>query len=184
MTASDRSGIRPVYLVIIATLVMAIGWFTLVAPRQQSLDRMIQEELYLKQQLDVMQRKTANMDAYQAQLLELQMVQYRLIQHLPNILEYDEIVKQWRQYAHNHGLTLVSVTFARERLKEFYTQQPFKLTVRGSFAEVHNFLYDHFYAEDIAVDLRDFTLVKHAASGELVLSIDGNLYRYLEDLGL
>ena len=134
-------GIVKAFLIILLCIIVAvIGYFTVITPKLEELDRIEKEELNLKSVFDEKAAKAANLDAYKQQLDEMRQSFGALLRQLPNKTEIETLLTDISQTGISSGLEIE--LFKPEGLipKDFYAEYPIKLKVTGRYHQFAQFV--------------------------------------------
>lgn len=142
------------------------------------------KELDLKKQVEDKQKLVANLEAYKAQLAEMERTFGALLRQLPNKKEAENLIVDVAQTSLANGLKNQQIQPGQEIMHDFYAELPYTLRLQGSFHQLAKF------ASDVAalpriVTLHDFATITpskdFAKDKELSLQITAKTYRYLEE---
>ena len=107
--------------------------------------------------------------------------QFSLVaKRLPESLALPALENDLIRAAANLHVQISNLDFGAAIDQEFYSRQPFRLEASGRFHDLYYFLYDVFYAAGNAVSLGDFVIRRSPEPDELLLTLDGSLYRLNE----
>lgn len=175
-----------------ATKAMAIAFFSLVLfgvgywldTRDQvaALDELQAQEQQLKQTFAIKQSKAANLDAYKAQMREIQTSFGIMLRQLPSKTEVADLLVDISQSGLASGLEFELFKPQAELPKEFYVELPIKIRVRGRYHEFGNFI-SRVAALPRIVTLHDFSIEPDTKgnTGQLIMELTAKTYRYIED---
>jgi type IV pilus assembly protein PilO len=172
-------------------LVLAAGagyyWFVWKAKRPELLEARA-KETELMSELQTKARRAANLDAYRAQLAEMEKSFGAMLRQLPNKTEVPNLLVDISQTGLAAGLEEKLFQPQGENKRDFYAELPIAIRLTGDYHEMGKF------ASGIAalpriVTLHDIEITPAgrgnrdivANSGDLVLNVKAKTYRYLED---
>ena len=141
------------------------------------------DEQDLMQTFDERQRKAANIDAYKAQLKEMERSFGAMLRQLPGRTEVPSLLVDISQTGLAAGLQEKLFQPAPEVKKDFYAELPIKIRLTGSYHEFGTFV-SGIAALPRIVTLHDITIVpetKDAGPDRLSLDVTAKTYRYLDD---
>ena len=182
--------IAPKVLTIIAVCLVIIvgGYFFDTSKQISNLEAIELKEIELKQLFEVKQAKAANLDSYKAQLHNIQKTFGSLLSQLPSKTEVADLLTDITQTGLSNGLEFDFFKPQAEKPREFYSELPIDLTVRGQYHEFGKFMSSVSSLPRI-VTIRDFTITKVINNNrkksnkhqELILKANAYTYRYLDE---
>jgi type IV pilus assembly protein PilO len=164
-------------------LTAALIYFVPIRSQMPDLDRARGEEADLMRTFDEKQRKAANIDAYKAQLKEMESSFGAMLRQLPGRTEVPSLLVDISQTGLAAGLQEKLFQPAPEVKKDFYAELPIRIRLTGSYHQFGSFVSGIATLPRI-VTLHDLTIVpetKDAGSDRLTLDVTAKTYRYLED---
>ncbi len=175
-------------VILLLCALIAVGWYFFdIEDQYLQLERHQQTEQELRQQFEIKQAKAANLDAYKAQLAEMQESFGAMLRQLPNRTEVAGLLVDVSQTGLAAGLEFELFQPQNEIPKEFYAELPIKLRVRGRYHEFGDFVSGLVSLPRI-VTLHDFS-IRRASGGAgaepgkrpLILEATAKTYRYLDE---
>lgn len=173
---------------IIATLLMAVllglGYNFYIVDMENQLDAKVAEEETLKQQFSSKAFKAANLEAYIAQMKEMETSFGAMLRQLPSDTEVPGLLEDITRTGLGSGLEFEEIKLLPEVTQQFYIELPIQITVTGNYHDLATFVSGVASLPRI-VTLHDFD-VKPATEGDtsqLRMSILAKTYRY-NDRGL
>jgi len=171
-------------------LIFVIGacvmvYFLAWKPNKPDLDAARAEEVSLLETFTVKARKAANLDAYKAQLQEIERSFGAMLRKLPNKTEVPNLLTDISQQGAGAGLDQKLFQPNAQVTKDFYAELPIKMRLTGSFHSIGAFV-SGIAALPRIVTLHDveITPVSRDARGgvdQLQLDVVAKTYRYLDD---
>ena len=169
---------------IFVVAVSAMSYFMAWKPKKPELDSARDQEMALLQTLEQKARKAANLDAYKAQLAEMEQSFGAMLRKLPNKTEVPNLLTDISQQGAGAGLDQKLFQPDAQINKDFYAELPIKMKLTGSFHAIGAFV-SGIAALPRIVTLHDVDIspVKTDGSGsdQLQLSVTAKTYRYLDD---
>lgn len=146
---------------------------------QLVLERSEAQEVTLRQDFEAKSFRAANLEAYKAQLVEIEERFGTLLKQLPSDTEVPGLLEDITQMGLNSGLEFESITLQPETAKQFYIELPISIVVEGSYHDMGTFVSSIASLPRI-VTLHDFNIAPVAAgNGDLLrMSILARTYRY------
>lgn len=161
----------------ICIAVLAAGFWFDTRMQLEDLDKLRAEEPTLKQTFETKQHKAANLDAYKAQMEEMERSFGAMLRQLPSKTEVAELLVDISQAGLANGLQFEYFKPQNEKPVEFYAELPISIRVTGSYHEFGKFISD-IAALPRIVTLHDFSVVP--SGDKLVMDVTAKTYRYLE----
>lgn len=175
-----RIGAIAVILVVAAALgIYMLAW----KPKKPLLEQVQAEEVTLFSTLEEKARKAANLDAYKAQLEEMERSFGAMLRQLPNRTEVPNLLVDISQTGLAAGLEEKLFQPAAEVQRDFYAELPIKIRLTGNFHSVGNFV-SGIAALPRIVTLHDIQIqpaAANAAPDQLQIDVTAKTYRYLDE---
>ncbi|HEY4368465.1 MAG TPA: type 4a pilus biogenesis protein PilO [Steroidobacteraceae bacterium] len=166
---------------LLATVLMA--YFLAWKPKQPELETARAEETTLTSTLEAKARKAANLDAYKAQLQEMEKSFGAMLRKLPNKTEVPNLLTDISQQGSGAGLDQKLFQPNPQINKDFYAELPIKMRLTGSFHSIGNFV-SGIAALPRIVTLHDVQITpisKERGQDQLQLDVTAKTYRYLDE---
>lgn len=166
---------------LVFALVLTGGYFGLVQAQQEILVQEQTREGELRTLYERRAREAANLDAYRAQMAEIETNFSILLSQLPEDTEVPGLLDDISNVGVNNGLALDFIGLRPEVHKEFYVELPINIKATGNYHDFGAFV-SGVAALPRIVTLHDFT-VKYEKSREnrgnvLKMEILAKTYRY------
>lgn len=163
----------------------AMSYFMAWKPKKPELDAARDQEIALLQTLEQKARKAANLDAYKAQLAEMEQSFGAMLRKLPNKTEVPNLLTDISQQGAGAGLDQKLFQPEPQINKDFYAELPIKMRLTGSFHAIGAFV-SGIAALPRIVTLHDVEITplnKEGAVGsdQLQLNVTAKTYRYLDE---
>ena len=182
--------IKGIVLAIVFVLVVFGAWKFGWQDQLSRLESAQKKENDLKQTFETKQRRAANLDAYEAQLKEMQASFGAMLRQLPSKVEVAGLLVDISQTGLASGLEFDLFKPGSPIRKEFYAELPIQIQVRGTYNDFGRFISGVANLPRI-VTLHDIS-IQPAKSGKgggktegdkLVMSATAKTYWYLEEGG-
>jgi type IV pilus assembly protein PilO len=173
--AARIGAIGLVFLVFAGAAVYYMAW----SPQQPILEEARAKEQELFGKLETKARKAANLEAYKAQLKEMEQSFGAMLRMLPNKTEVATLLEEISQTGAAAGLESKLFEIGNEAPHDFYAEKPAKLQFTGSFHAIGNFV-SGIAALPRIVTLHDIALTSKGTDN-LQLDAVVKTYRYLDD---
>lgn len=166
---------------LLATVAMA--YFLAWKPKKPELDAARAEEQSLLVTLEQKARKAANLDAYKAQLAEMEQSFGAMLRKLPNKTEVPNLLTDISQQGSGAGLEQRLFQPSQQVTKDFYAELPIKMRLTGTYHSIGAFV-SGIAALPRIVTLHDVEITSTAKDrglDQLQLDVTAKTYRYLDD---
>ncbi len=165
--------------------VVLLAYFLAWKPKKPDLDTVRAEEQTLLTTLESKSRKAANLDAYKAQLKEMEESFGAMLRKLPNKTEVPNLLTDISQQGSGAGLDQKLFQPLPQNNKDFYAELPIKMRLTGTFHAIGAFV-SGIAALPRIVTLHDVEIApaaKDAKGGTDLLQLDvtAKTYRYLDE---
>ena len=173
---------KAVFCALVFVAVLAGGYFTMVAENVDVLAQAQQQEDTLKKDYESKAFRVSNLDAYKAQLEEMNEAFGSLLKQLPRETEVPGLIDDISAAALGAGLSLNVMNPQALRQTEFYKELPINIEVMGSYHEMGAFV-SAVSALPRIVTLHDFSLARQGQSKgkELAMKVIAKTYQYSGD---
>ncbi|MCK5819291.1 MAG: type 4a pilus biogenesis protein PilO [Psychromonas sp.] len=170
---------RVATIVIVCVLLMGGFFYYITLSQLESLSVMEKKEITLKRNFTTKAALSSNLEIYQAQLVEINLIYEGLLEKLPSKKEVAKLLDDISFVGEHHGLQFKAINWGIPKDAGMTIEVPISLKVVGSYAKLGAF------ADDIAalpriVILDDMRLTKDISS-ELVLNVIAKTYRFKGD---
>lgn len=169
--------VKAVLVLILFAACLGGGYWFHIKNRQAELDRVIAAETGLRNDLETKAVLAANLEAYRAQMVEMNESFGALLAQLPGQTEVPGLLDDITFTGQGSGLQLNSIQLQREVPREFYIELPIDIAVTGSYHDFGAFVSGVASLSRI-VTLHDFTISAPGSRDELTMSILARTYRY------
>ena len=163
--------------------VIAMAYFLAWKPKKPELDAARAEEVSLLGTLEGKARKAANLDAYKAQLQEMEQSFGAMLRKLPNKTEVPNLLIDISQQGSGAGLEQKLFQPGAQVTKDFYAELPIKMKLTGTFHAIGAFV-SGIAALPRIVTLHDVDITsvsKEKGADMLQLDVTAKTYRYLDE---
>lgn len=172
-----------IFVLIFILLVGAVIYFDTL-PQKEVLEKAQAEEKELLQTVDRKQRLAANLEAYEAQIEEMETRFGELLRQLPNKREAENLIDNVAQTSLSNGLSNEQIRPGNERRHDFYAEMTYHLSLKGTYEELTNFISDTANLPRIVTlhnpAMNPVDEVTEDGPRTLSMNIEAKTYRYLE----
>lgn len=173
----------PVRAIIVSIVIVAVlfaGYYLDTEQQQMKLERAKNKENILKSDFEKKQAKAVNLDAYKAQMVEMEESFGTMLRQLPSKTEVADMLVDITQTGLASGLEFELFKPNKESPKEFYAELPISIKVNGSYHNLGKFV-SGMAALPRIVTLHDINIKSDKSTGMLKMTALGKTYRYLDD---
>ena len=179
----NNAGSWPVLVKIIVwaailAVVIFLGYYLRLNDMNVTLESARAQEVTLKQDYERKAFKAANLEAYRAQMQEMEKSFGALVKQLPSDTEVPGLLEDITHTGLGSGLEITSIKLQPERAAEFYIELPIEIQVKGGYHDFGSFVSGVASLPRI-VPLHDFSILP-TDSGLLDMTIPEKTYLYTE----
>jgi len=171
---------KAIFAVIIFIGILVGGYFFMVQPTIEKLDRAVREESQLKKDYENKAFQVANLEEYKAQMADMEQSFESILKQRPRDTEVPGLIDDISLAALNNGLDLKVISPQEQVATQFYNELPIDVEVEGDYHELGAFVSSVASLPRI-VTLHDFSIDKSSSDDDrLKLTILAKTYRYNE----
>src|SRR5277367_1141690 len=180
--------VRGFFIALGFAVVAAMGWYLFVWNDDRPiLQKAEADELDLRSQFENKQQRAANLDAYKAQLGEMERSFGAMLRQLPGKTEVPNLLVDISQTGLAAGLQEKLFQPGSEKSNGFYAELPIKIRLVGSYHEFGTFV-SGIAALPRIVTLHDIQITpanekEKGGYDNLIMDVTAKTYRYIEDEG-
>jgi type IV pilus assembly protein PilO len=178
--------VRGFFVVVGFCVVAAFGWYMIIWNNDRPMLQKAQnDETDLRAQFESKQQRAANLDAYRAQLNEMERSFGAMLRQLPGKTEVPNLLVDISQTGLSAGLTEKLFQPGSEKSNGFYAELPIKIKLVGTYHDFGRFV-SGIAALPRIVTLNDIQISPVDAKGgydNLTMDVTAKTYRYIEDQG-
>lgn len=186
-----------VLVVLVLAAVLGAGYYFFTSDQLEELDRVAREEQQLRQEFIEKQRVAANLEAFRAQLKQMEADLEVMLRQLPTGTEMPELLENVSDTGKKNGLEFELFKPESEQPRDFYAAKPITIKARGTYHQFGAFV-SGVAALPRIVTLENATLTSSTAaaakgarggakaadnSGSLSIQATLQTYRYMEEGG-
>ena len=176
------ASVKMLLLVAAVILVLLLGYFVKVKDLRQQYQAAASKEMTLFEQYRTKAFQAANLDAYRAQMIELDDTFGALLKQLPKDTEVPGLLEDITEVAYGSGLSMKAISLQPKQISEFYVELPIKIDVTGDYHDFGSFV-SGVAALPRIVTLHNYA-IKQADNGLLNMVIEAKTYRYKAEASL
>ena len=179
--------VRGFFVLLIFIICSAFAWYMFVWNDDRPiLQKAEADELDLRSQFENKQQRAANLDAYKAQLGEMERSFGAMLRQLPGKTEVPNLLVDISQTGLGAGLQEKLFQPAGEQSRGFYAELPIRIRLVGSYHEFGTFV-SGIAALPRIVTLHDIQIApandKAGGYDNLIMDVTAKTYRYIKDDG-
>ena len=163
-------------LVTVVILILILGYLLKVQNLRQQYQTAVTKETALLDQYRTKAFQAANLEAYRAQMIELDNTFGALLKQLPKDTEVPGLLEDITEVAYGSGLSMQAISLQPEQVSEFYVELPIKIDVTGDYHDFGSFV-SGVAALPRIVTLHNYA-IQQADNGLLNMVIEAKTYRY------
>lgn len=167
---------RAVFIAIVCLIISGVFFYYVTIPQLDKLESAKEQEITLKNDFKVKAALSANLEAYRAQMIEINIIFDGLLNKLPSNAEVAALLDDISFIGSNNGLQFRSINWGVVKDQELSIEVPISIQVVGSYQEIGKFAADIAALPRIVI-LDNISLAK-GANGSLTLNVIAKTYRY------
>ncbi len=173
--------LKVIVLTLVYVLILVAGFYLHVEDLNKQLSRVELEEQTLRQDFEKKAFEAANLEAYKAQLVEMEQRFGALVAQLPSETEVPGLLEDITDKGELNGLSIKRIDLLDEQAQTFYVELPIAIEAVGSYHDLGAFISGMAGLPRI-VTLHDFEItIDNDVAPILEMSILAKTYRYRED---
>jgi type IV pilus assembly protein PilO len=178
--------VRGFFVALIFAVFAGLAWYLLVWNDDRPvLQKAEADELDLRSQFENKQQRAANLDAYKAQLAEMERSFGAMLRQLPGKTEVPNLLVDISQTGLSAGLQEKLFQPGAEKSNGFYAELPIRIKLVGTYHQFGAFV-SGIAALPRIVTLHDIQITPVSDKGAydtLTMDVTAKTYRYIEDEG-
>lgn len=177
----DKIGVWPLpakvfVLVIIAIIIFSLTYYLKISDLHTELESESAKEQSLRKTYETKSFEAANLDAYRAQMDEMDKTFKSLLSRLPSDAQVPGLLDDIGARGRESGLTINATTMETEKAAEFYIEVPFRINVDGGYHDMGGFV-SGIAAMPRIVTLHDYSITRKK-DAMLNMQISAKTYKY------
>jgi type IV pilus assembly protein PilO len=187
---SAPASVRYIILTFLLIVILAIGYFLLIKAKTEQLELVERLENTLRIDFEAKQAKAASLEAYEAQLAEMQELLETMFRQLPSRTEMDKLLVDVSQTALGAGIDVQLFQPNAEAFHDFYAERPISVRMLGDYHQFGEFVSGVASLPRVVIlTMHDISLRRAtnrdvgAGSGDGRLILEGTVktYRYIDE---
>jgi type IV pilus assembly protein PilO len=177
----DKMGVWPVpakvfVLILLVFAIFGLTYYVKISDLTDELEAVRAKEISLRKTYETKSFEAANLDAYRAQMVEMDKTFKSLLSRLPSDSQVPGLLDDIGSKGRESGLTINATTMESERAAEFYIEVPFRINVDGGYHDMAGFISGIASMPRI-VTLHNYSITKKGG-GLLNMQIAAKTYKY------
>ena len=173
--------LKVIALALLYAAILVAGFYFHVEDLNKRLSVVEQEEQTLRQDFEKKAFEAANLEAYKAQLVEMEQRFGTLVAQLPSETEVPGLLEDITDKGELNGLSIRRIDLLDEQAQTFYIELPIAIEAVGSYHDLGAFISGMAGLPRI-VTLHDFEITLDADTAPMLeMSILAKTYRYREE---
>ena len=180
--------VRYVILGFLLAIILVIGYFLLIKAKTEQLELVQRLEGQLRVEFEAKQAKAANLEAYEAQLAEMQDLLETMFRQLPSRTEMDKLLVDVSQTALGAGIDVQLFQPNAEAYHDFYAERPISVRMLGDYHQFGEFVSGVASLPRVVIlTMHDISLRRATdrdvggGDGRLILEGTVKTYRYIDE---
>ena len=187
---SAPASVRYVILTFLLIVILAIGYFLLIKAKTEQLELVQRVENTLRIDFEAKQAKAASLEAYEAQLAEMQELLETMFRQLPSRTEMDKLLVDVSQTALGAGIDVQLFQPNAEAFHDFYAERPISVRMLGDYHQFGEFVSGVASLPRVVIlTMHDISLRRATdrdvgigrGDGRLILEGTVKTYRYIDE---
>jgi type IV pilus assembly protein PilO len=185
--------VKAVLLGVVFFVLLALGYYLVLSPTLETLDTEKAKEEELRKVYFEKKSQAINLEAYQAQMVEIEKTFGALLKQLPDRSQIDGLLTDINQAGLARGLEFELFKPGQETQAEFYAEMPISIKVTGAYHDLGAFATDisklsrivtlgevFVTNKDAANKSKDIKAKPNSSDSTLVMEAVAKTYRYLD----
>ena len=187
---SASSAVRYFLLGVLLAIILGIGYYLLIKDKVAQLEMVQGLEKNLRAEFEQKQSKAANLEAYEAQLAEMEELLETMFRQLPSRTEMDKLLVDVSQTALGSGIDVQLFQPNAEAYHDFYAERPISVRMLGDYHQFGEFVSGVASLPRVVIlTMHDIALRRagdrdigaNAGDGRLILEGTVKTYRYIDE---
>jgi type IV pilus assembly protein PilO len=187
---SAPASVRYIILTFLLIVILAIGYYLLIKAKTEQLELVERLENTLRIDFEAKQAKAASLEAYEAQLAEMQELLETMFRQLPSRTEMDKLLVDVSQTALGAGIDVQLFQPNAEAFHDFYAERPISVRMLGDYHQFGEFVSGVASLPRVVIlTMHDISLRRATdrdvgagrGDGRLILEGTVKTYRYIDE---
>ncbi len=179
---SASTGAKVVILGLVVVLILGLGYFFKISDQRQELEAAERQESQLRLEFEEKAERAANLEAYEAQLEEMEEMLQVMLRQLPSRTEMPDLLVDISQTALAAGIDNELFEPRSEITQDFYAERPINLRMVGNYHEFGTFVSGVASLPRVVIlTMNDISLQPTGDRDRLRMEGVVTTYRYLDE---
>lgn len=187
---SASPSVKYFLLGVLLAIILGIGYYLLIKDKVAQLEMVQGLEKNLRAEFEQKQSKAANLEAYEAQLAEMEELLETMFRQLPSRTEMDKLLVDVSQTALGSGIDVQLFQPNAEAYHDFYAERPISVRMLGDYHQFGEFVSGVASLPRVVIlTMHDIALRRanerdigaNAGDGRLILEGTVKTYRYIDE---
>ena len=180
-------GAKLVVCLLIALVIVGLGWYLFVADKVTALEQGQAQEVTLRADFEEKAARAANLEPLKQQLAQMEQMLQQMLRQLPSRTEMPDLIVDISQTALASGISNELFQPGAEIQQDFYAEKPITLRMVGTYHQFGSFVSGVASLPRVVIlTMHDISLKPRGggaitANSDLVLEGTVRTYRYLDD---
>lgn len=180
-------GAKLVVCLLIAVVIVGLGWYLFVADKVNTLEQGQAQEVTLRADFEEKAARAANLEPLKQQLAQMEQMLQQMLRQLPSRTEMPDLIVDISQTALASGISNELFQPGAEIQQDFYAEKPITLRMVGTYHQFGSFVSGVASLPRVVIlTMHDISLKPRGggaitANSDLVLEGTVRTYRYLDD---
>ncbi len=180
-------GAKLVVCLLIALVIVGLGWYLLVSDKVTALESGQAQEVTLRADFEEKAARAANLEPLKQQLAQMEQMLQQMLRQLPSRTEMPDLIVDISQTALASGISNELFQPGAEIQQDFYAEKPITLRMVGTYHQFGAFVSGVASLPRVVIlTMHDISLKPRGggaitANSDLVLEGTVRTYRYLDD---
>jgi type IV pilus assembly protein PilO len=157
-------------------VIFTLTYYLKISELNDELEGVKAKELSLRKTYETKSFEAANLEAYRAQMVEMDKTFKSLLSRLPSDTQVPGLLDDIGARGRESGLTINATTIEKEKAAEFYIEVPFRINVDGGYHDMAGFISGIASMPRI-VTLHNYSITRKGG-GMLNMQISAKTYKY------
>lgn len=168
-------GVKVITYLLVFSIVVGLGFYFYITDIQKGLDREINQENGLKQQVTIKTTQVASLAQLRQQMEDVEERFSELLKQLPTEKEVPGLLEDITEIGRSSGLDIQSITLLDEKKNEIFIELPISIEVSGTYHQMGQFV-SGVAAIPRIVTLHDYSIfpLEKKRDGEGAVKVDNN----------
>lgn len=132
--------VRIFLVVALVAFILAMAWFLLISKKLDEIKSAEAQQVTLLEQYKERESKARHLDAYKAQVQQMEVEFVELLNQLPKDTRVSELIQGINMVGSGSGIRFQDISVEAEVEQEFFIEQPIKITAVGEYHQFGDFM--------------------------------------------